>query len=94
MIKLKPLVWVTGESISHSFPDPIFVSINDIAEFAILVYNGDPDESDDDFKLEITFGGGHWDCFHYPTIEQCKDRAQDWLQKVIEDLITPETAAQ
>lgn len=92
MIKLKPLVWVTGESISHSFPDPIFVSINDIAEFAIFTRMEECDGLQ--FKLEITFGGGHWDCFCFDTIEQCKERALEWLQKTIEDLIIPENAAQ
>jgi hypothetical protein len=87
MKNLKPLIWEEGESTS-SHPDPIFVSINELAEFAILIYNGDPDISDDIFKLEITFGGGHWDCFHYPTIEQCQERANAWWKEKIEDCFT------
>ena len=88
MNNLKPLIWEEGESIVNSFPDPILVSINELAEFAILIYNGDPDMSDDNFKLEITFGGGHWDCFHYPTIEQCQERANAWWKEKIEDCFT------
>jgi hypothetical protein len=92
MKNLKLLTWKTGESIVNSFPDPILVSINELAEFAILIYNGDPDISDC-FKLEIIFGHGHWDCFHYPTIEQCQERANAWWKEKIEDCFTFEIPA-
>lgn len=86
MNNLKPLIWEQGESIVNSFPDPILVSINELVEFAILIYNGDPDISDC-FKLEIIFGHGHWDCFHYATIEQCQERANAWWKEKIQKTI-------
>jgi len=85
MNNLKPLVWEEGESIVNSFPDPILVSINELAEFAILNYNGDPGHECVNFKLEITYGGGHWDCFCYDTIEKCQERANAWWKEKIEE---------
>ena len=83
MNKLKPLVWEQGQPIGGGWIDPILVSINDLAEFAIV-----PDSEECEgkpFKLEINYSGGMWDCFCYDSIEQCQDRANAWWKEKIEN---------
>jgi hypothetical protein len=94
MINLKPLIWEQGEEIIHSFPpQTILVCINPLAEFAIwTIFN--PDETPEhQFRLEICYAHGQWDCFTYPTIEQCKERADAWLRDMIEEAIIFEVPA-
>lgn len=86
MKNLKPLIWEQGQPIGGGWIDPILVSINDLAEFAIV-----PDCKECEgkrFKLEINFSGGMWDCFCYDSIEQCQERANAWWKEKIEDCFT------
>ena len=96
MIKLKPLVWSNEIDFKSKEPTGNLVSINTLAEFAIL-QNQQECESlvgGNSWKLEITYAGNQWDCFCYDTIDKCKERADIWLREVVEDLIISETVAQ
>lgn len=87
MNNLKPLVWEQGEETIHAFPpQTILVCVNPLAEFAIwTIFNP---EDGTQFRLEICYAHGQWDCFTYPTIEQCQERAEAWFRSMIEDCFT------